>query len=70
MKQCATNQWQPNAASQNRYLFDHLVSAGEQGGRDVEPEYLGGLKVYDKLEFGRAIDRQIGWRFALRMRPA
>jgi hypothetical protein len=35
------------------YLLDHLVGAGEQGGRrDVEPDRSRSLKVDEKLEFG------------------
>jgi hypothetical protein len=34
------------------YLLDHLVGAGEQGRRDVEPDRSRSLKVDEKLEFG------------------
>src|SRR5215211_2669059 len=43
------------------HLFDHLVGAREQRGRDVEPERLGGLDVDHELELGRLLDRDVGW---------
>ena len=53
------------AVQQNRKLFDDLVGAGEQCRRDVEAECLGRGQVYDEIEFGRLLDRQIA-----RLRPA
>jgi hypothetical protein len=48
-----------------RPLFDHLVRATEQRDREIEPERFCGLEVDDQLDFGRLLDRQIGWFFAL-----
>jgi hypothetical protein len=42
-----------------RMLFDHLISAGEDRGRDREAEGLGGLEIDHQLEGGRLLDRQI-----------
>src|SRR5262249_40503282 len=40
-------------------LFDHLVGAGEKRFRNGQSERLGGLEVYDQLEFGRQLNRQV-----------
>src|SRR5215207_9174046 len=40
--------------------LDHLVGAGEEGGRDGEAERLGCLHVDHQLEFGGLLYRQIG----------
>jgi hypothetical protein len=40
--------------------FDHLVGDGENARRNGNAERLGGLKVYDHLELGRKLHREIG----------
>src|ERR1700745_4120449 len=42
------------------HSFDHLVGAGEQHGRHVEPERAGGRQIDDEIELGRLYHRQIG----------
>src|SRR5262245_57757569 len=58
-------QKRPNAAQQNLRLFDHLVGAGEQGGRDFEPKCVRSAEVDHQLELGRQLDRQVAGLFAL-----
>jgi hypothetical protein len=41
-------------------LFDHLVGAGEETGRDRKAESLGRLQVEDELIVGRCLNRKIG----------
>jgi hypothetical protein len=41
--------------------FDHLVGAGEQRRWQVDAERLRGRQIDDQLEFGRLLDRKIGW---------
>jgi hypothetical protein len=41
------------AINGSRVLFDHLVGAGEQEGRDSETERLCSLEVDHELELGR-----------------
>src|ERR671911_531070 len=41
-------------------LFDYLVGAGQERGRDRQPEPLRSLEIDDQLEFGRLLDRQVG----------
>jgi len=42
------------------FLFDHLVGAGEQGGRNGEAERLRSPDVDNQIEYRRKLDRQIG----------
>src|SRR5262249_46275547 len=51
---------QTYAVQQRTQLFDHLVGAGENGGRDVEAERPGGLEIDHQLEFHRLLHRQVG----------
>src|SRR6516164_4885847 len=52
------------AAAKGR-LFDHLVSAGEKGRRNLEAERLCDPEIDDQLELGRLLRRQIRWLGAL-----
>src|SRR6266536_546123 len=45
--------------------FDHLVSAGEERGRNAKAERLGGLHIDDQLALRRKLDWQITGRGAL-----
>jgi hypothetical protein len=40
--------------------FDHLVGAGEQRSRKLEPKLLGSLEIDDQFEFGGLLHGQIG----------
>jgi hypothetical protein len=41
-------------------LFDHLVGAGKNQGRDRQAERLRGLDIDDEVEFYDLLDRQVG----------
>src|SRR5262252_10703319 len=41
--------------------LDHLVGAGEQRRWHLDAERLGGGQIDDELEFGRLLDRKVGW---------
>src|SRR5262249_39626391 len=41
--------------------FDHLVGAGEQRRRHGEAERIGGREINKEIEFGRLLDRELGW---------
>jgi len=42
-----------------RSLFDHLVGAGEHGGRNRYAQRLRGSSIDDQLKLSRLLDRQI-----------
>ena len=44
-----------NAARPRAASFDRLIGAGEERGRDLDPECLRGLEIEDQLELGRLI---------------
>src|SRR5262249_46614393 len=47
----------------NISLFDYLIGNSEQGRRHLKAERLRGPEVYDELELGRLLDRQLGRPF-------
>jgi hypothetical protein len=49
----------------NCSLFDHLVGAREQRGRNFDADRLGGLEVDEQLDFCDLLHRQGGWPLAL-----
>ena len=55
----------PKAADQAP-LFDHLVGAGEQRGRQREAERRCCLEIDDKRELGGLLDQQVGGLLALK----
>src|SRR5262249_16820607 len=46
-------------SQQHSCLFDHLVGAGEKRFRNGQSECLCSLEVYDQLEFGGQLNRQV-----------
>ena len=54
-----------HAPQQNVSLFDHLVGAAKERGRDFEAERLGGLEVDDELDFSGLLHWQVGRLVAL-----
>src|SRR5271165_5622501 len=46
-------------------LFDHLVGEGKQRWRNGNVERHCGPEIYDELDPGRSLDRQVGRLFAL-----
>ena len=51
-----TGHFRTLAAQQMALLFDHLVGAQQNRLRHGEAERLGGLQVYDRLEFCRKLN--------------
>jgi len=41
-------------------LFDDFIGTAGQDQRDSDAELLGGLKIDEELDFGGALDRQVG----------
>jgi len=45
--------------------LDHIIGAQVERGRECYSKRFGSPKVDHQLEFGRLLDRQVGWFFAL-----
>lgn len=52
----AKGQKQTHASQQTALLFDDIVGAGEQSGRDGDAERLGSFKTDNEFEFFRLLD--------------
>jgi hypothetical protein len=47
--------------------FDHFVGEGQEGRRNSETEFLGGLAINDKLEFSRLLNWEVARLFAAQL---
>ena len=56
---------QTHAVQQTVLLFDHLVGAREQHGRNVETKLLGSFTIDEKLERCWSFHREVTWFGAL-----
>jgi hypothetical protein len=52
--------WATGPHAPQTFLFDHLVGELLKLQWDIEAERLCSLEIYDQLEFGRLLNRQIG----------
>ena len=49
-----------------KFLLDHIICEGNQGGRNFEAERLRGPEINDRLVLSRRLDREIGRLFAFK----
>jgi hypothetical protein len=56
-----TAERRPARLRQGGFLFDYLVGAGEQCGRQFKVKQLRSLEVDYQLIFGRLLHGQLGW---------